>query len=138
MAVLTGSPRGWEQSSEEESDDESLPAYVHSGDRAGKTEMPSFFILEIVKKISLHRTDYPVCFTFAGQVTRRGTTTRNKSVILLSSLKKCCNSNQHVACRFEPMRRLRGTLDDNSAAKTFLKRLALPWFLLPAGGLVLL
>ena len=50
MATVTGSPRGWEQSSENESDDEALPASAHRGDAAGKTELPSFFILEIVKK----------------------------------------------------------------------------------------
>ena len=50
MATLTASPRGWEQSSEDESDDEALPASAQRGGAAGNRELPSFFILEIVKK----------------------------------------------------------------------------------------
>jgi hypothetical protein len=48
MATFTSSPRGSEQSSENESDDEALPASADTGDASGKTELPGFFILEIV------------------------------------------------------------------------------------------
>src|SRR5688572_3396799 len=59
--------------------DEALPPSAHgvdatdATDAMGKTELPSFFILKIVK-ISLHHADYLVCSSLAVQAITRGAT----------------------------------------------------------------